>query len=159
MCEIVTGKQWKVLWKERIRDTCGMGTAEYNPDGELQPVTGNPNNPLAGYKLFCTQTEYMNFMGMLRDGGVYGGNTILNSTSLNLMFTDQTGGLGNWGFGMIRNDIISGVSNEPTSESAKGCYAWINVNKGYAAVLFTQHNYESSIGANGSLRDLVRSIL
>lgn len=160
MAEIVTGKQWKVLWKERIRDTCGMGTSEYNPGMPYQPdFVGNLDNPLAGYKLYCTQTEYMNFLGMIRDNGVYNGQTILTSDSLNLLFSDQTGGLGIWGAGMIRNDVVSGLANEPTAESATGSYAWVNRSKGYAAVLFTQYNYESSIGANGSLRDTVRTTL
>lgn len=153
MAELVTGLTWKQIFEARIRNKCGMGSAEYNPKGDLQPISGNPNQPNAGHGLWVSQQAYANFMGMIRDGGVYGGEQIISSANLPLMWTDQTEEKGPWGFGFIRNDS----GNEPTSESARGCYAWINRSKGYCGVLFTQAENAATIGPNNSLRDLVRA--
>lgn len=153
MAEIVTGLTWKQVFEARIRDKCGMGDAAYNPREPYQPISGNLNQPNAGHGLWVTQQAYANFMGMIRDGGVYGGQQVISSANLPLMWTDQTTGLGNWGFGMIRND----GGNEPTSESARGCYAWVNRSKGYCGVLFTQAENSATIGPNNGLRDLVRA--
>lgn len=156
MAEIVTGQSWKQIFESRIRSKCGMGNAEYNPLGP-GPVHGNPANPLAGYGLWCTQNEYSNFMAMIRDNGFFNGQQVLSAASINALCTDATGGLGPWGFGMIRNDAPSAIANEPTSESQKGCYAWVNRSKGISCVLFTQSDYNPTININNGLRDLVRS--
>lgn len=153
IAEIVTGKTFREVFNERIRDRCGMGSAEFNPTGP-GPIYGNPLNPNAGYGLWCTQNEYSNFFAMLRDNGVYNGQQVLSSDAISIMFTNQTAGLSNWGFGIILNDN----GNEPTSESAKGCYAYINRAKGYSLVLFTQSDYNATIGINNQLRSVVNSV-
>lgn len=150
MAEVVTGQQWKVLWKERIASLCGMGGAEYNLF-QVGPPAQSPDNPHAGYGLYCTQNEYMNFMTMIRDNGVYAGNTVISSGTLAQFWTAQNG-FTTWGFGMIRNDS----GDEPTAESQKGCYAWLDRSKGLACVLFTQIE-DPNLTANNGLRTLVRS--
>ena len=154
MAEVATGLSWKQLFEARIRNKCGMNVgstgAEYNPTGP-GPVYGNPNQPNAGHGLVASQNQYMNFMSMLRDGGVYGGQQVISSTNLPLLWTDQTSGHGNWGFGMIRND----GGNEPTIDGATGCGAWWNRTKNYCAVVFTKSTNLASI--NNGLRDLVRA--
>lgn len=156
MAEVLTGQKWKQIFESRIRNKCGMGSAEYNPLGP-GPVYGNPDNPHAGYGLYVTQNEYSNFMAMIRDNGLYNGQQVLSPTSINLLCTDATDGKGPWGFGMIRNDASSAIANEPTSESQRGCYAWVNRSKGISCVLFTQSDYSPTIGINNGLRDLTRS--
>lgn len=145
MAEVVTGQTWKQVFESRIRNKCGMGDAQYMP--------GQEHNPNAGYGLYCSQKEYYNFYKMLSDNGMYNGSVVLSSNAVNTMFTNQTNGLGNWGFGVILNE----GGNEPTSESAKGCYAWINREKDYFGVLFTQATYESTINSNNTLRSVVRA--
>jgi len=153
MAEVVTGQTWKQLFESRIRNKCSMGDAIYNPKDPYQPISGNPNQPNVGHGLWITQQAYANFMGMIRDGGVYNGVQVISSTNLPLIWTDMTTGLGPWGFGMIMNDS----GNEPTAESAKGCYAWVNRSKQYAGVLFTQAENAATIGPNNGLRDIVRA--
>jgi hypothetical protein len=147
--EIVTGKTFKQAFNEYVRDKCGMGNAEYNPTGP-GPIYGNPLNPNAGAGLWCTQNESSNFMMMIRDNGSFNGVTVLSPDAINLICSDQGNG---WGFGMVRNDN----GNEPTAESAKGCYAWVNRAKGLSCVLFTQSEYSPTIGINNGLRDLTRN--
>lgn len=151
MAEVVTGKRWKVLWKERIGTPCNMGGAEYNPFFAGPPAQ-DPDNPHAGYGLYCTQSEFLNFMEMIRNNGNFNGNSVIASGTLAQFWTPQNGST-QWGFGMIRND----GGNEPTAESQKGCYAWINRSLGYCAVLFTQSEYNNTLAANNGLRELVRS--
>lgn len=90
MAEIVTGQPWKEIFNSRIRDKSGMGNAEYNPRGP-GPVYGSPENPLAGYGLKCSQNEWSNFAGMLRDGGVFNGTRVLSNQALQILKTKLTG--------------------------------------------------------------------
>lgn len=143
VAEVVTSKQWKVIFRERIADLCSMSAgAKFNPS--------NDNNPNAGSELYCSQNDYSNFMEMIRDNGLFNDVQVLLSSSINMMCIDEGG---NRGLGVITND----GGNEPTGESSQGCYAWVNRSRQYSAVLFTSGtNYESTIGANNELRNKVR---
>lgn len=152
MAEIVCGQTWKQIFESRIRNKCGMASAEYNPGEPYQNVTGNPLQPNAGHGLWVTQNAYSNFMQMIRNGGNYGGVQVLSADSLSQMWTPQSG-FTQWGFGFIRNDS----GNQPTSESARGCYAWYDRTDNLIGVLFTQAENAATIGPNNGLRDLVRA--
>ena len=149
--EVITGMSWKSAFEQRIRNRCGMGSAQYNP--------GNIN-PQAGQGLYCTHTEYMNFMKMLLNKGLYNGVRVLKESSINLMESDVSGGLdSSRGFGIIRNEVVNNICKEPTAESSRGCYAWLNRDKNYYCVLFTQAGYNNTIQKNIGFRNLVRSTL
>jgi hypothetical protein len=150
MAEVATGQSWLNLFNTRIRDKCAMGTnAVFNPL--------NPNQPNPGYELYCTQIGFRNFMSMIRDGGVYNGQTVLQSSSLDKIKNDMTGGLGDRGFGFIRNAVVGANATQITLESAKACYAWVDTEDNISCVLFAQGEYSASIGANNGLRTLVRN--
>lgn len=142
IAEVVTGQSWQQVFNSRIRDKVSMGNAVFNP--------GNTGNPNAGYALHCTQNEYSNFAAMIRDGGKFNGQTVLSPKAISLLKSDMTGGLANWGAGMIWN------GRELISESAKGCYVFI---RDYFAVLFTQSTYEQTIGVNNGLREVTKTTL
>lgn len=149
IAEVIAGKNWEQIFNERIRYKCNMNNAVFNP--AYVPVTGNPNNPLAGYGLYASLNDLSNFAEMLRDNGVFRGNRVLSSKAMSLLRTDMTGGYGNWGFGFILED--EGL----VSESARGLSLYAGNGLSYA--LMTQSNYETTIGVNNGLRKLILQTL
>jgi len=149
MAELVSGKTWRGLFKEILVDPCEMGNAEYNPT--IGDIKGKPLNPLAGYGLVCSESEWMNFISMIRDGGTYKGRRVLSQNVLDILKTKTSPGWSDWGVGVMFTD------DQFISEAASGCFTFILPSK-YAGTIFTQSNYESTYGSNHYVRRMVYDI-
>lgn len=150
MAEIVTGKKWKDLFKEILVDPCEMGQAEYNPVG-TGDVKGNPNNPLAGYGLICSGNEWMNFIGMIRDKGMFKGRRVLNERVFDILKTQTSPGWSDWGVGVMIKD------GKYVSEAASGCGTTILEDE-YAWTIFTDSSYDKAYWQNIEVRNIVDQI-
>lgn len=149
MAELVTGKPWKDLFKEILVDPCEMGSATYNPgDG---PIPGKPLNPLAGYGLICSEREWMNFISMIRDGGVFKGRRVLNANVLEILKTQTSPGWSGWGVGVMIED------GKYVSEASSGCGTTILEGK-YAWAIFTDSSYDKTYWQNIEVRKMVDQI-
>jgi CubicO group peptidase (beta-lactamase class C family) len=150
MAEIRTGKPWKDLFREILVAPCEMGQAEYNPVG-TGDIKGKPLNPLAGYGLICSEREWMNFISMIRDGGVFKGRRVLPENVFNILKTQTSPGWSDWGVGVMIKD------GQYVSEAASGIGTFIMPGK-YAGTIFTQSTHADTYWTNQWVREKVREI-
>jgi hypothetical protein len=144
MAEIVTGKSWKDLFKEILVDPCEMGDAAYNPT--FGDIPGKLLNPLAGYGLVCSEREWMNFISMIRDGGVFKGRRVLNENVLEILKTRTSEGWSDWAVGVMIKD--GQYVSEAASGIGTGVLPWE-----YAWTIFTQASYDSTYWQNVWIRE------
>ena len=134
VAEVVSGKGWNQLFRERIADKCEM------PDTTFARVEQNRNPMLAGGAA-STLTDYAHFLEMLINNGVYKGRRVLSEKSVREMQKDQTGklrltiaaddrlsrnshyGLGEW----IDEQDAKGATLQVSSPGAFGFRPWINL--------------------------------
>ncbi|GGH42844.1 hypothetical protein GCM10007423_39790 [Dyadobacter endophyticus] len=149
MAEIVTGKAWKDLFREILADPCEMGDAEFNPSEG--PIPGKPLNPLAGYGLQCSVNQWMNFIGMIRDKGMFKGRRVLNERVFDILKTPTSRGWSDWGVGVMIKDgkYVSEAANGPGTTILEGEYAW---------TIFTDSSYDKTYWQNIEVRKMVDQI-
>ena len=91
--EAATGKRWAQVFQEKIAAPLGMGRTYWmhlrldNTD-EL-PVAETLNPVLQGGAV-STPEDYLRFLSMLAQGGVYESRRILSARTVDAMLTDQT---------------------------------------------------------------------
>lgn len=149
MAEIVSGKAWKDLFRDILVNPCEMGSAEYNPT--IGDIKGKPLNPRAGYGLFCSENEWMNFISMIRDGGIFKGRRVLSENVFTILKTQTSPGWSDWGCGVMFRD------GQFISEAASGCFTFILPGK-YTGTIFTQSSYEPTYNSNHWVRLKVNEI-
>ena len=138
--EKISGKDFKTLFAERIAAKCGMKNTDF----------GNSPVPLAAGGAFSTAEDYLQFLQMILNDGMYDGKRVLSKESIIEMQKNQTKGkkimyspdeAGNWIYGLgewIMEDIELGSrSNAVTSPGLFGSFPWIDNKNNYCAVLFT----------------------
>lgn len=86
VCEVVSGTDWDTLFAERVADPLGLTATDY--DG-LYDTT----NPLIAGGAQSSLRDYARVIRMLVDGGAYRGTRILEQSSIDAMFTNETAGL------------------------------------------------------------------
>jgi hypothetical protein len=149
MAEIKTGKAWKDLFREILADPCEMGDAEFHPSEG--PIPGKPFNPLAGYGLQCSVNQWMNFIGMIRDKGMYKGRRVLNERVFDILKTPTSLGWSDWAVGVMIKDgkYVSEAASGPGTTVLEGEYAW---------TIFTDSSYDKTYWQNIEVRKKVDQI-
>ncbi len=142
--EVITGKSWETLFKEKIADPCGMTNTDF----------GNKAYKNIGDGAYGTAGDYMKFLHMVLHNGTVNGRRVLSTEMVEEMISDQTGdipvgytpyrftsaqnsryyGLGTW---LDRIQINDDIATEISSQGARGFTPWINTCKGVAAVFAT----------------------
>lgn len=150
MAELVTGKPWKDLFKEILVDPCEMGDAQYHPVG-TGDVKGKPLNPLAGYGLICSENQWMNFLIMIRDGGMFKGRRVLEENVFKILKTQTSEGWSDWCVGVMVTD------GQYVSEGASGPISFVLPFE-YAGTILTQSSYEATYVSNHHARRMVEEI-
>lgn len=168
ICEVVSGKDWGTLAKEKIFDPCGM----VNTDFGLTP------NPIIAGGARSTANDYIKFLDMIMNNGVAANGTrVLSETSVNAMQQNQIGnatiayspapsylgltnfyGIGNWRDDVGANDELI----ENSSPGAFGSHPWINHEKNYTGFVFTFlpiEGFTSTLPTCLKIRELVRNII
>lgn len=132
--EKISGKDFETLFAERIAKPLDMKNTDF----------GHKNVPLVAGGVAGTPEDYLHFLQMILNKGVYNGKSVLSEQSLQSMMTNRITenvqityspeaekglgyGLGVW---IIPNNVVS-------SPGLFGTYPWINTGKNYAAILFS----------------------
>lgn len=162
IAEVVTGKPWVEIFKEKIGEPCEMKSTNYYAFGE----TKNPN--VAG-SVQTNIDDYGNFVSMIANRGVFKGRRVLSEKAVAEMLRNQTGavpikrhpwapmegiegapsqsryGIGAWLEGM---DAKTGAAWEASSGGAFGCQPWVDLKRNLAAV-FLPYSRKMKTNAQG----------
>ncbi|MCE7062143.1 serine hydrolase [Dyadobacter sp. CY343] len=152
IAEIVEKKSWATIFQERIGSKCGMEDVVYSPD--------HPANPATGYGIMCSMNEYLRFLTMIYNKGTYNGVRVLSVASVETMEADNSNRVDpTYGLGLWRSEFQNNTAKEVAVLSARGVHAWINREKNYFGLLFTQAGFDTTIQPNLAFRKLVRENL
>lgn len=134
--EKISGKNFRTLFSERIAIPCNMS----NTDFGLSAV------PNAAGGARSTANDYMHFLSMVLNKGIFNGKQVLSENSINQMRINFATGkkvgyspaeAGNFGYGLgvwtMSNS--NSLSDAITSPGLFGTFPWIDFKNGYAAIL------------------------
>jgi CubicO group peptidase (beta-lactamase class C family) len=139
--EKISGKNFQKVFAERIAGPLNMKHTDWGTRTLAMPAGG----------AFSTAEDYINFMTMLLNKGVYNGKRILSENSVAAMqvnritkdvkiaYTpDEAASLG-YGFGewVMDGTVVNGLSKSVSSPGLFGGFPWVDNEKKYAAVLMT----------------------
>lgn len=150
--EAATGKLWADVFEEKIGRPLKMDNTYWihlrlDRTDEL-PVAETLNPVLQGGAV-STAEDYMRFLSMMAQGGVFEGKRILSSASVDAMLSDQTANarmtptgasvlpdahysLGNW----CETWDAQGRCNRNSSIGLFGTYPWVERNTGRFGIIF-----------------------
>jgi len=169
MAEVATGTDWKNLFAQRLA----------NPLGWTRTTYGARPAARVGGGLVSTPAEYINLLRMIKDGGTFNGQQILQPQTIDsYLFNDQTNGQPivqspyphnppyhpynvdtvRYAFGCW-TDVINPTTNtveQISSPGAFGTYPWVDRPRDLAGIIFT--NVRLPLVENIELRmiDLIR---
>lgn len=162
--EKISGKSFETLFAERIAQPLGMVNTDFGKGKVALPAGGALSTP----------EDYMRFLVMIMNKGVYNGKRILSENSISQMEIDrvtkdvtvayspaEAGGLG-YGYGeWVWDDAkIGGFSKAVTSPGLFGSLPWVDNEKHYCAFLMTF--YLKNDGRNArykALKEIVDEVL
>jgi CubicO group peptidase (beta-lactamase class C family) len=139
IAEIATGQTWEQLFTERIITPLGMQYTAWWP---------SQANPQVGGGGFTTLHDYNNFLQMIDDNGMFGGEEVLSSGAIAAMQADNTLGLpilwspaghSRYGLGEWR-DIVDagGAAVQVSSPGLFGSLPWVDNERDYHAMFLVQ---------------------
>ena len=162
ICEIVTGKPWAQIFREKIGDPLAMDSTDYF-------ALGPTNNPdVAGAVRTCVD-DYGNYLTMLLNRGVYNGRRVLSEDAVQTMLSNQSGcvpilnhpydvldiiapalatapyGIGCW---LDDFDPETGQTTAITSGGGFGCMPFLDLERNVAGILLP-YNRKWSVDAKG----------
>ncbi len=141
LAEVVSGKDWETLFKEKIANPCEMNSTDFG--------SGRHENIAEG--AYSTATDFANFLTMILNKGTFNGKRVLSEKMVDEMLTDQISeldvgytpyhfksvklsdyyGLGVW---INRISIGDSTATEVSSRGANGFTPWINLCKQFGGV-------------------------
>jgi CubicO group peptidase (beta-lactamase class C family) len=170
IAEIVSGLSWQALFDQKIAGPCHM-SAEY-----LQTTT---QNPLLAGGVHTTAQDYLNFLEMINNKGMFNGVQVLSQDAVNAMEMDQTNnaiiqgtpyksnpyspfptspcryGIGNW-----RDEVdASGNAIETSSPGMFGVHPWQDSKHHIAGIIFTRTDPRKSSIVSLQIRQMIRDIV
>lgn len=170
IAEVITGKDWQALFNEKIGRPCDM-TANY--------VIMSFRNPMIAGGVRTSAVDYMHFLEMIVNKGVYKGKRVLSETAIATMLQDQTNGaeientpypknpfsptpdapvrygIGNW----IDVRTPDGKILETSSPGAFGTHPWQDEVHQAAGIIFTRTELKKSALVSLEIRKLIRDVL
>ena len=139
--EIVSKKKFDVLMKQRIFTPLNMKSSSFTPEDNAISASGGA---------VSTAADYMNFLTMILDKGMFAGKRILSEAAIAQMQTIQTNnipkkytpkvtegfeyGLGEW----IQEKDNNGNSTVVSCPGLFGTWPYIDNCRGYAFIFFTK---------------------
>ncbi|WP_440132909.1 serine hydrolase domain-containing protein [Chitinophaga sancti] len=170
IAEIVSGKSWQALFNEKIGKPCDMN-ANY--------VIMSFRNPMIAGGVRTSATDYVHFLEMIVNKGVYKGQRVLSEAAIATMLQDQTNGavientpyprnpfspqpekpvrygIGNW------IDVVNpdGTILETSSPGAFGTHPWQDEVHHVAGIIFTRTELKKSALVSLQIRKMIRDIL
>lgn len=134
VAEVVSGKTWETLFKERIAQKCDMKNT-YFSSGTTNPNVGNGAQ--------SSVNDYSHFIDMLRNYGVYGGKRVLSIAAIKEMETiaGTIAGADAAGLG----SILARDGSQVVAEAGNDSYttSWIYRNNDSCGIILTSSKYVS----------------
>ncbi len=135
--EKISGEDFRTLFKERIATPCDMISTDF----------GKSEVPLAAGGAFSTPENYIHFLQMILQNGIYNGKKNLSEKSVDLMQHNYVEGAkvayspaeaGDWGYGFGEwvMDSPTERSSAVTSPGLFGSFPWLDNERQYAGFLF-----------------------
>jgi CubicO group peptidase (beta-lactamase class C family) len=139
--EKISGKSFETLFAERIAQPCNMINSDFGKENIALPAGG----------AWSTAADYLNFLQMILQEGVFNGKRILsqkaiiemqkNRVATDVVIVSSPAEAGNWGYGFGEwvMDDVSGEkrSDAITSPGLFGSFPWVDNKKQYAGFLMT----------------------
>lgn len=168
MAELATGKNWPTLFREKIGDPCQMEFTIYT----------NAQNPGIAIGAASVGPDYLNFLDMLVNNGMFNGVRVLSEAAIQEMEKDQTNGASmaytvyprnpytptgvqqplRYGIGMWR-DVTTPAQSAPSEVSSPGVFGvhpWINRKQKIAGIIFTISSFGDTWLTSLKVRELIR---
>jgi len=139
--EKISGKSFETLFAERIARPCNMIHSDF----------GNGKLALPAGGAWSTATDYLNFLQMILQEGMFNGRRVLSKQSIiemqknrvpvDAVIVSSPAEAGNWGYG-FGEWVMDGVSGQKRSDSVTspglfGSFPWVDNKKHYAGFLMT----------------------
>lgn len=154
--EKISGQSFKTLFDRRIAGPLGMKNTDFGKGKVALPAGGAVSTP----------EDYMHFLAMIMNKGVYNGKRILSehsidqmqlnrlSTGITVAYSPAEAGDFGYGYGewVMEQSKTAGISAAVTSPGLFGSFPWVNNEKKYAAFLMTF--YLKSEGRNERNKEL-----
>lgn len=176
MAEMATGKDWETLFLEKIGKPLGMTSTHFIPVD-----SSGGHAPMLGGGARSSLYDYINFLSMIANDGIFNGKRILSKNAIREMQTDHVGNaiIKSENFteevrGILRNDIYGlgewreevnrrGDATLLSSPSWAGAYPWID-KKNNVFGFFMTHIVNNKNGFNSFLSSpcipvIVRDVL
>lgn len=139
MAELATGKDWEVIFQDKIAKPLGMTQTHFVPVDSI----GDGHSPMLGGGARSSLADYAKFLEMIYHEGRFNGKKILKKESVLLLEKDQIGNAevssedyfikrgknqrDIYGLGLWREEIDQqGHATIVTSPSWAGAYPWID---------------------------------
>jgi CubicO group peptidase (beta-lactamase class C family)/pimeloyl-ACP methyl ester carboxylesterase len=137
MAELAAGLDWETIFQRKIARPLGMKNTRFTP-------VDSGHTPMIGGGAVSTFDDYVRFLTMIADGGVFEGRRVLSAKAIEEMTADQVRGAvvkreefvermrgythrGVYGLGMWREEVDgSGAAVVLSSPSWAGTYPWID---------------------------------
>lgn len=172
IAEVASGKSWLTLFEEKIAHPLHMKDTDYNG-------LGYTTNPRIAGSIQTSAHQYMNFLEMLLNKGVYNGTRVLSEKAVAEMLKDQTNGvpivrspwaqyehpspvakevrygIGCWG------EVIdeTGKIKEASSQGAFGFSPWIDIDRNLAGVLAVKSRLTRVMPIYLEMKEIIREII
>jgi CubicO group peptidase (beta-lactamase class C family) len=139
--EIVEGKDFKTIFQQNLAVPLGMRNTTFSKSKAVNPSGG----------AYSTASDYLNFLVMILNNGVYKSKRILSPNSINEMQVSRTAGLKilytppeaegyEYGYGeWVLQKNKNGESEIVSSPGLFGTFPYIDKSKNYAAILFVKN--------------------
>ena len=146
VAEVASGKDWQTLFRERIAEPLQMTATDYQYEGS----TLNPRISGGGRS---TVADYMNFLPMIQQRGLFNGRRVLSTRAVDTMLSNQVGsasivdtpspetwryGVGNW----LEDPDKSGRASRNSSTGLAG----------WTPLLDRERNLQVVIGMQNAVR-------
>lgn len=167
IAEIVSKKDFEVLFQERIAKPLEMKNTSFTRNGRTPQVAGGASS---------TINDYLHFLNMLVNNGIYKGKRVLSEASVKVMLANQIGdpkienspftkyeelttppiimkyGIGNW-----REENKDGSLKFSSSPGAFGFTPWIDAEHHYYGILGTLRSMKTVYPAYLGFRELLNN--
>jgi CubicO group peptidase (beta-lactamase class C family) len=153
--EKISGKSFETLFAERIAKPLDMANTDF----------GNAKVPLPAGGAFSTPEDYMHFLEMILNKGMYNGKRILSENSIEEMqrnrinknvkigYSPAEAGDFGYGFGeWIMETSADNITTTVTSPGLFGSFPWVDDKNNYCAFLMTF--YVKNTGRNERYKTL-----
>ncbi|WPU92041.1 serine hydrolase domain-containing protein [Mucilaginibacter sabulilitoris] len=170
IAELVSGESWQALFNKKIAGPCHM-TAQY--------LQMSAQNPLIAGGVHTTAQDYLNFLQMIVNKGLYNGTRVLSEDAIATMELDQTRGAEiqttpyvsnvyspfptspvRYGIGNWRDEVDnSGNAVETSSPGLFGTHPWQDSKHLIAGIIFTRTEPRKSANISLQIRQMIRDIV